>query len=62
MINAANEVAVERFCRRELSFPGITRLVARVMQAHDTVRQPTLNEILRADAWARTTATADRGD
>ena len=53
VFNAANEVAVERFCRRELSFTGITGSVARVMAAHEVVPEPTLDQILEADRWAR---------
>ncbi|HTI72536.1 MAG TPA: 1-deoxy-D-xylulose-5-phosphate reductoisomerase [Candidatus Limnocylindria bacterium] len=56
VLNAANEVAVERFCRRELSFCGISDLVAKVMSAHEVVTNPTLEQILVADAWARAQA------
>ncbi|MCW5557005.1 MAG: 1-deoxy-D-xylulose-5-phosphate reductoisomerase, partial [Verrucomicrobiae bacterium] len=58
VLNAANEVAVERFCRRELSFPGIAATVARVMDTHAVVRDPTLDQILEADRWARAAAAA----
>jgi 1-deoxy-D-xylulose-5-phosphate reductoisomerase len=57
VLNAANEVAVEAFVNRQLSFPGITDCVRRAMEAHDVVSHPTLEQILEADAWARTTAT-----
>lgn len=56
VLNAANEVAVEAFCERRLGFTGITRLVARTMERHDLVAQPSLEEILAADAWARRAA------
>ena len=56
VLNAANEVAVERFCRRELSYPGITETVRRVMDTHQLIEHPTLEEILAADAWARSVA------
>jgi 1-deoxy-D-xylulose-5-phosphate reductoisomerase len=56
VLNAANEVAVERFCRRELGFLGITETVARVMDAHAVVQSPTLEQILDADRWARVEA------
>ena len=58
VLNAANEVAVERFCRRELSFPGIWDTVARVMRTHTVVDNPTLPQILEADRWARAAATS----
>lgn len=56
VLNAANEVAVERFCARQLGFTGITQLVTRVMDAHRVVEQPSLEQILEADRWARTEA------
>jgi 1-deoxy-D-xylulose-5-phosphate reductoisomerase len=56
VLNAANEVAVERFCARQLGFTGIAQLVTRVMNAHRVVEQPSLEQILEADRWARAEA------
>jgi 1-deoxy-D-xylulose-5-phosphate reductoisomerase len=56
VFNAANEVAVERFCQRNIGFLDITRLVAHVMDQHQVVDSPDLPRILTADAWARQTA------
>ncbi len=56
VLNAANEVAVDAFVARRLSFLGITETVRRVMDAHAVVAHPTLPELLAADAWARTEA------
>jgi 1-deoxy-D-xylulose-5-phosphate reductoisomerase len=56
VFNAANEVAVERFCRRELGFLEIPALVRRVMDQHRVTDQPTLEQILGADGWAREAA------
>ena len=56
VLNASNEVAVERFCARQLGFTGIARLVRRVMDAHRVVEQPSLEQILEADRWARAEA------
>ena len=56
VLNAANEVAVERFCARRLGFTGIARLVTQVMDAHRVVDQPGLDQILEADRWARAEA------
>ena len=53
VLNAANEVAVEAFVNRQLDFPGITAHVRRVMDAHQVMAHPTLEQILAADAWAR---------
>ena len=56
VLNAANEIAVEAFVNRRINFPQITELVHRTMDAHEIVSQPSLEQILEADAWARRTA------
>ena len=53
VLNAANEVAVEAFVSRRISFPQITETVRRTMERHVVVAHPTLAQILEADAWAR---------
>ena len=53
VLNAANEVAVEAFCNRSLSFEGISTTVARTMERHKVIEHPTLDQILAADTWAR---------
>lgn len=56
VLNASNEVAVEAFCNGKISFPQITEIVARTMDQHQVVPAPALDQILAADAWARTAA------
>ncbi len=56
VLNAANEVAVEAFVNRKINFPQITETVRRTMDAHQIIEQPTLEQILAADAWARVEA------
>ena len=56
VLNAANELAVEAFCRGEIGFEQISQTVARVMECHRVVAHPSLEEILAADAWARAEA------
>jgi 1-deoxy-D-xylulose-5-phosphate reductoisomerase len=56
VLNAANEVAVEAFAQRQINFPQITETVRRVMDAHQVMAHPTLDQILAADAWARSEA------
>jgi 1-deoxy-D-xylulose-5-phosphate reductoisomerase len=56
VLNAANEVAVEAFVNRQINFPQITETVRRVMDAHKPLLHPRLEDILEADAWARTEA------
>jgi len=58
VLNAANEIAVEAFVNRKINFPQITETVRRVMDAHQTVSHPSLDQILAADTWARREAVA----
>ena len=58
VLNAANEIAVDAFCAGEISFLEITATVARTMEAHEVIAQPTLEDVLAADAWAREAALA----
>ena len=58
VLNAANEIAVDAFCARQITFEQITQLVASVMDRHDLVQHPSLEQILAADAWARAEASA----
>ena len=56
VLNAANEVAVEAFVNRQISFPDIAAVVRRTMERHQPVPHPALPQILEADAWARSEA------
>ena len=56
VLNAANEIAVSAFLEKRMSFPQIWQTVEQVMNAHESVAQPDLDEILRADHWARAEA------
>ncbi|MDQ6630557.1 MAG: 1-deoxy-D-xylulose-5-phosphate reductoisomerase [Verrucomicrobiota bacterium] len=53
VLNAANEGAVEAFVNRKINFPQLSKAVAEVMQRHQIISNPTLEQILEADAWAR---------
>jgi 1-deoxy-D-xylulose-5-phosphate reductoisomerase len=57
VLNAANEVAVSFFLEKRMRFPQIWQTVERVMDAHESIAQPRLDEILQADQWARAEAT-----
>jgi 1-deoxy-D-xylulose-5-phosphate reductoisomerase len=56
VLNAANEIAVEAYVNRKITFPQITEIVGRTMERHQLVSHPTLEQILEADAWARVDA------
>ena len=55
---AADEVAVELFLTKKIGFTGIADLVARTLERHNGVSQPSLEDIIAADAWARDAARA----
>src|SRR5438132_3452705 len=56
VMNAANEITVAAFLDRQVRFPQIWQIVESVMQRHKSVAHPDLDEILRADQWARAEA------
>jgi 1-deoxy-D-xylulose-5-phosphate reductoisomerase len=58
VLNASNEVAVEAFVNRRISFPEISQFVRAALDSHQVFGHPTLQQILEADAWARTQALA----
>ena len=53
VFNAANEVAVDAFCRERISFPAISAVVARTMARHQSRPAESLGAVLDADAEAR---------
>ena len=53
VMNAANETAVAAFLSNRLRFQEIWQTVEKVMERHESVAQPDLDAILRADQWAR---------
>jgi 1-deoxy-D-xylulose-5-phosphate reductoisomerase len=61
VLNAANEVAVGAFLDGRLDFLGIVEIVEQVLDAWDATRPPAprdVDDVLGADAWARTHARA----
>jgi len=53
VLNAANEVAVAAFLEKSISFVKIPEVIEKTMKYHTVVTDPTLNDILEADRWAR---------
>ena len=53
VLNAANEVAVEAFLKNRLPFIKIPQIIEKTMEYHMVKTDPTLNDILEADQWAR---------
>jgi 1-deoxy-D-xylulose-5-phosphate reductoisomerase len=61
VLNAANEVSVERFLAKKIDFLTIPKIVEKVMQRHARIPSPNLEDILNADSWARQEAMALAG-
>ena len=53
VLNAANEIAVDAFLQRRLGFLEIPRVIQKTMERHHPADPKSLENILRADAWAR---------
>lgn len=53
VLNAANEVAVDRFLAGQLNFTDIPAACRAVLDAHNFEPRPSLSELLRLDVWAR---------
>lgn len=53
VFNSADEVAVSMFMKGKLSYLGISDMIAKAMSEHKNIANPTLNEILETDKWAR---------
>ena len=50
---AADEVAVELFLSQRIKFIDIANLVEQVLEKHQSVAHPSLEEIMATDTWAR---------
>lgn len=50
VFNAANEYAVSRFLNREIGYLDIVGMIETAMRAHKTVENPTVEQILEAEA------------
>ena len=60
VLNGANEIAVARFLKGELTFLQIPSLIERTMDAYTVKYKYTLEDLLEADAWARAYAQSVR--
>ncbi|MCA9035630.1 MAG: 1-deoxy-D-xylulose-5-phosphate reductoisomerase [Planctomycetaceae bacterium] len=53
VLNAANEVAVERFLNLELRFDQITQVAEEILRHHQYDASPGLHSLMQLDGWAR---------
>jgi 1-deoxy-D-xylulose-5-phosphate reductoisomerase len=60
VMNAANEIAVEKFRTDIIKLPKIWNIIEKTIAAHKTIKHPTLEQIIEADLWARTKAVSKK--
>ena len=53
VVNGADEVAVSAFLERKIDFLKIPSIIKQAMEAHESVIDPSLEDIMAADMWAR---------
>lgn len=56
VLSSADEVVVRAFLNREIGFMDIPNYLEDLMTRHDVTFQPTLDDILAADQWAKSAA------
>jgi 1-deoxy-D-xylulose-5-phosphate reductoisomerase len=56
VLNGANEIAVDAFLKRKISFLRIPYLAEVTMEKHKVFSVDGIEEVLEADTWARNTA------
>lgn len=53
VLNAANEIAVNSFLEKEISFIQIPEIIEKVLNKHNKISSFTLSDIFEIDNWAR---------
>lgn len=56
VLNAVNEIVVDAFLKKRISFYDIASIIEKVLDLHQSIAKPSLADILEADRWARQTA------
>ena len=53
VLNGANEMANELFRNNKIEFLQIEELVEKALKAHQVISDPTLEQLVEVDSWAR---------
>lgn len=56
VLNAANEISVQLFLDRTIRFSDIARITKETMDRHELTHPRSVEDVLKADTWARATA------
>ncbi len=52
VLNVANEQAVYRFLKNEISFNEISHIIEMACDQHNYISQPTLDDLLKLEIWS----------
>ncbi|MGM0652798.1 MAG: 1-deoxy-D-xylulose-5-phosphate reductoisomerase, partial [Bacillota bacterium] len=58
VLNGANEVAVKGFLQENIRFTDIPQVIKRVMNRHNLICEPEVEDVVDADRWSRLEASA----
>jgi 1-deoxy-D-xylulose-5-phosphate reductoisomerase len=53
VLNASNEIAVNSFLMEKISYIDIYKYVSETIEKHNIINNPTYEEIIEIDKWAR---------
>jgi 1-deoxy-D-xylulose-5-phosphate reductoisomerase len=53
VLNAADEVAVSAFMEKKIRFIDLPKIMEKILILHNSINNPSLDDILQADLWAR---------
>jgi 1-deoxy-D-xylulose-5-phosphate reductoisomerase len=53
VLNAADEVAVSAFMENKIRFIDLPKIIEKILVLHNSINNPSLDDILQADLWAR---------
>ena len=53
VLNAADEVAVAAFMEKNIRFIDLSKIIEKVLVLHNSINNPSLDDILQVDLWAR---------
>lgn len=56
VLNAADEVAVQKFLTKQIKFNDIPNLIESIMSSHKSISNPVFSDIKAAEEWARAKA------
>jgi len=56
VLNASNEVAVHAFLDGAIGFNDIHVIIRNTIDSHDIIPEPSLDDIIETDGWARKSA------